>query len=394
MIYLDWAATAPPDQEALRQAQETSIALFGNPSSLHRVGAAARDKLEDCRQELANHTGCLPESIVFTSGGTEANNLVLGSSLKWLKNRSPGKERPSVVVSGIEHASVFQPVQELKQVDVDVAVVAPDNEGYIDTGRIADAITKNTKLVAVMTVNNETGAIQRIDDIAAVLRDHEKKTGHPVILHTDGVQALGKIPLNIAGADTASFSAHKIGGPKGAGALLVRNDGFLEPLYRGGGQERGLRPGTEALYGSVGFTAAVKTCLAKLDSNLEKAKDQMSRLITELRSIGAAIIPEVRSNGDNFSPYILKVAFPPVPGEVLTRVLSEKGICVSTGSACSSRSFHKHRVLKQMGISDDVAASSIRISQGSATSDDDLSGLVEALKKELPSLMRIAGGRR
>ncbi len=388
-IYLDWAATVPPDIEVLEQVKEMSAAHFGNPSSIHRAGREAEKILNESRRILSSALGCLAEEILFTSGGTESNNMVLFSLIR----RGSGKK---VILSGIEHASVYQPAMSLTNFGYTVKIIKADNSGLLDPARIEVELDKQTALVAVMLVNNETGNIQPVSDIAEVLKSFYRRTGIRIPLHTDAVQGFCKIPFNPVslGVDSASLSAHKIGGPRGVGALFVRKGSSYPFLYTGGGQEHGQRPGTENLPGIYGFALAAEKKIKNIESDLKSVTELTGALISEIEGIkGAIILPQCRRNKINtaFSPYILKVAFPPIPGEVLVRVLEEEGFLISTGSACSSKKKRRFRVLGQMGISDTLAFSAVRISLGRDTGHENLSRFAKVLKEKIPGLMKIAG---
>jgi cysteine desulfurase len=387
-LYLDWAATAPPDHEIVNKVKEISLKFFANPSSIHRAGREAEDLLNDARKRFAVVLRCESDEIIFTAGGTEANNMVAYSMLQ----RRAGKK---IISSGIEHASMYEPLKMLEQFGFKVKHVRAGANGFIDPESIRQMLDDKTALVVLMLVNNETGSLQPVRDVAEMLQSFARSRGSRPLLHTDAVQALGKIPLNLEelGVDSASFSAHKIGGPRGAGALFVRKNSFSNFLYRGGGQESGMRPGTENIAAICGLAMAAEKIKKTLDPELERSGNMMQYLITELKTIKQArIIPESRGikNIHRFSPCILNVAFPPVPGEVLVRVLDEGGIYVSTGSACSSRKKDRFRIHDNMGIPPAISKSAVRISTGTGTQLSDLTKLIEVLKAEVPRLLKIA----
>jgi len=391
-IYLDWAATSPPDPDVLREVEETAVRQYGNPSSPHPEGLEAHECLERKRSELAQSLGCGREELYFTSGGTESNNLALSSVLS---ARLEGRGRPpAVVLSGVEHPSLFAPAARFRTFGIPVTFVPAGADGAVDPARVAEELTPDTRLVSVMALNNETGAVQPVEEIARSVRDFAARTGRRIHFHTDAVQAFGKIEMDLAGlgVDSASLSAHKIRGPRGIGALFLSRKARLNPLVLGGEQERTVRPGTENLPGIAGFSVAARKAVEGLEQRLEKARNIMSRLIRELSRIqGAVILPQERiEHPQAYSPYILAAAFPPIPGEVLVRVLGERGICVSTGSACSSSKKDRDRVLRNMGISAATAFSAIRISTGGATTDEHCARLIESLRAEVPPLMKIA----
>jgi cysteine desulfurase len=257
---------------------------------------------------------------------------------------------------------------------------------------VLGAVDRNTSLVALMLVNNETGALQPVAEVARGLAALERSGGRRVLLHTDAVQAFGKVPFQPAelGVDTAAISAHKIGGPRGVGALYVRGPGTREFLNAGGGQEAGRRPGTENLAGAWALAEAGQRAAASLEERSRRARARMDSLITGLRSLaGCRILPEGRGAGlpeEHFSPYILSAAFPPVPGEVLVRVMESEGYLLSTGAACSSRKIERTRVLESSGVPRELAACSVRISIGPQTTEAEVEGLLSALRRRLPGL--------
>jgi cysteine desulfurase len=393
MIYLDWAATAPPDSTVLQRVHETAMRFYANPSSIHRLGEEAATELKKAREEMAGCLSCSPDELFFTSGGSESNNLVISSALNSTRIRC--SEVPKIIISGIEHDSVYAPAKNLTQWGITVRAVEASDEGIIDPSRIERELDPSTRIVSLMLVSNETGAVQPVSQIARIAKDYGEKAGRPILIHTDAVQAFGKIPLSISelGVDAASLSAHKIRGPRGVGALYLRKGARLDPIYSGGGQESGFRPGTENLPGIAGFSLASMRSADHLEVSYRKASKLMSSLIRELSAISAIkLIPPEREGAEEgrYSPYILKIAVPPIPGEVLVRALGERGIVLSTGSACSSRKKDRNRVLRSMGVSSRDAFSSVRISIGPSTAENELDRFVETLKSEIPPLLRIA----
>jgi cysteine desulfurase len=389
-IYLDWAATAPPDPRIQAQVQRIAVQLYANPSALHSPGREAEKTLSDCRHRMAGLLGCQPAELLFTSGATEANNMVLFSLLHKRRDRR-------ILIGGVEHASVYEPAQTLKRMGFQVAQVAADNTGRIDPERIHGALDERTVAVAVMLVNNETGRIQPIREIAGVLREYQERKGKKVLLHTDAVQALGKIPFNLRllDVDSAALSAHKIGGPRGTGALYVRQGRIQQFLFSGGGQEYGQRPGTENLPGIYGFVLAAEKSVGAVEENNRRASAAMATLLGELEGIpGVSVNPAGRpaQGSGEYSPYILNLSIPPIPGEVLVRVLEEEGFIVSTGSACSSRKKDRFRVLENMGVSRRSASSALRVSTGPGVDGAQLSALAAAIRRRVPELLKAVPG--
>ena len=275
--------------------------------------------------------------------------------------------------------------------------VGPDT-GRVDPRALEEALRgAPPAMVALMRVNNETGAIQPLEQAAAAVRAAGRESGRKIHLHTDAVQALGKIPFRPAelGVDSAAFSAHKIGGPRGVGALYLAGGSRLRPLYVGGGQEGGMRPGTENLPAIWGFVLAAEKRLRQAEEEGRRARGIMDWLTAELARLEPAVlVPRRRAEEpQSFSPWILFASFPPIPGEVLVRVLEGRGVLVSTGSACSSRRKDRFRVAEAMGLPRQVALSTVRISLGYGTRPEEAERLVEALREELPGLLKVARGR-
>ena len=379
--YFDWAATAIPD------LSDPRIHAFGNPSSLHYEGRYARALLEDARTRCAVVLGLEPQHLYFTSGGTESNALVLHSLA--LRRPSPG-----ILFSAVEHPSVRENCLILERLGKRIAPIGVEQDGRVSLGRLEKALEKMEKIekggkkteprfVAIMGVNNETGAVMDLPSLVKLIRS---RGGAPIHIHSDLVQGVGKIPLDIAALDldSAAISAHKLGGPRGMGLLYLRKP--LEPLYTGGGQERGIRPGTESLTGALALASCLEARAGpqQLAAEYEKATRRFIQLIHDLRTLpGCFLIPQDRREADpRFSPYILQAGFKGIPGEVMVRALDERGCAVSTGSACSAA--HADRpVLTAMGLDKQARQEGIRISQGWSTTPEDIASLLEAIREVL-----------
>jgi cysteine desulfurase len=390
-VYLDWAATAPADPFAVQILQETALRYYGNPSSPHEPGSQAEKILEQARSILAQNLECLPQELYFTSGATEANNMMVFSLLKQALTLKKDFPSYSVVLSGIEHASLWQPVLTLQKWGFKVKVVNPNSRGIIDPDALDSALDKGTVMVAVMLVNNESGALQPVGELTKRVRSFSQKNGRKIIFHSDIVQAVGKIPLSLTklGIDSASLSAHKLGALKGTGALFLSNDLRWEFLYQGGDQEKGSRPGTQNVAASYSFARLVEKQNRELEKNLRHAEQMMDLLLQGINQIPqAVIIPEGRADreGKDFSPYILTLAFPPLPGEVVVRMLNDHHIFISTGSACHSRKQERTRVMESMGLSRERALQVVRLSMGPTTSPDDIAYFIAVIKRELSKL--------
>ncbi|HXP29973.1 MAG TPA: cysteine desulfurase family protein [Stellaceae bacterium] len=352
--YLDWNATAPLRAEVADAIAE-SLRRCGNPSSVHRWGRAARQALEAARRDVAALCGAAPDAVVFTSGGTEANQL----ALKGLPERR-------LIVSAIEHDSV-----RLARPDAAVLPALPDGRADLVALDAWLAAAARPALVSLMLANNETGAIQPVAEAARIAH------AHGALLHCDAVQAAGKLPLDFrrSGADLLTLSAHKIGGPQGVGALVASPDLPLAPLWSGGGQERGRRAGTENLPGIIGFGAAARCALAGIDAY---AKLAVLRDAAERRLL--AIAPGARSFAAT-APRLantLCIAMPSIPAATQVMALDLAGVMVSAGSACSSGKLRRSHVLEAMGVAPDDSDCAIRVSLGWSSTERDIDHLVEA----------------
>jgi len=388
MTYLDWASTSPPNAAILEEAAHLATSAYGNPSSAHNLGAEARNRLEEARLRFATAIGAQKSGrVVFTGGGSEADALPLLALLRQaLSARRDGSIKAlHLVTTEIEHAAVYEEALLLKTLGIDLGLVKAESDGRVDPLKIAAAVNKDSALVSVMAVNNETGAVQDIAGIvAAVARASADLGRRPPRIHVDAVQALGKVDFDPAALEisSAAFSAHKIGGPRGAGALWIA--GSFEPLAVGGGQEGGYRPGTESLQSAWAFSRAAEEARAGLAEHRSRARVLETRLIAGLSGqIGAAILPLGRTGGDErYSPFILSAAFPGLSGEVFVRALSDEGLALSTGSACSSNLRKKgRRVLAAMGLDEELAFSSIRISTGPTTSESEIDRFLEVAER-------------
>lgn len=394
-IYLDWAAAAPVLPVAAQAASHITEEFFGNPSSIHQEGRLAKERLEAARSLLADCLAAERSEVYFTSSATEANQIVLASALAKFLSSPRQSKRPRIIISEIEHASLWEATMALKRFGFEIMTLRPGADGIVGLERLGDLLNEETVLVGLMLVNNETGAIQPIADCAQLIKDFSHTSGRKIHFHCDAVQAFGRLYLSFAelGVDSLAVSAHKLGGLRGAGALILKKRVHLLPLFRGGGQESGLRSGTENLASIVAFSEAACLRLKNLESSLAKAHFLMQELVTKLMKISDVyLIPQARAEAkaDLFSPYILTVATPPIPGEVLQRHLDEAGIAVSTGSACRTNKSQKNRVLEAMGLEAQLAGSAIRLSIGPETTNEELDIFLEVLTDLLPYLKKIS----
>jgi cysteine desulfurase len=372
-IYFDHNATTPVAPEVLEAVSVCLGQVYGNASSIHYFGQLAKQRLEAARRQVAALIGCAPTELVFTSGGTEANNIaVLG-----VVRAASGPKH--VISSAIEHPAVLGPCAQLEREGVQVTRVRVGPGGIVDPGDVRNALRAETALISIMHANNELGTVQPIGEIARIAR----QAGVP--LHVDGVQALGKIPVDVRelGADLYSMSAHKLYAPKGCGALYIRKGIKLAGIAFGGHHERDRRPGTENIPGIVGFGAA-----AELASN----RFMDGALRDRLEDAVLHRIPGTAVNGNRHSrtPNTTNIQFDAIDGEAMVIALDLRGFAVSTGSACSSGAITPSHVLTAIGLSADRARSSIRFSLGHSNTVEQVDQLVEALEASVAHLRRIS----
>lgn len=374
-IYLDNAATTRPAPVVLEMLRELAGALTGNASSLHSPGVLASRHIERARQTIADTLSCRPDELIFTSGGTEANNLALkGAAL------AAGTRGNHIITTEIEHPSVYQTAAFLARHGFEVTFLPVNSAGVVDPRQVEEAMGDATILVSVMHANNETGAVQPIADVGALCRRRR------VLFHVDACQTFAKIPINPdeQGLDLVTINAHKLHGPRCVGALYVRSGVELEPLLHGGGQERGLRSGTYNSEGIAAFGAAVQAC-GVVDA--QKMRDLSRGFLARIRRE----IPDVTLNGpeENRLGNIINVSFAGIDGKALFNRLNRRGIIVSTGSACFSTKKTASRVLLAMGLTEKRAHEAVRFSLCRDTTQeeldkvvDNLIGIVEEVRKE------------
>ncbi|MDR0473362.1 MAG: aminotransferase class V-fold PLP-dependent enzyme [Treponema sp.] len=376
-FYFDWAATAVPSTVDDGVFIDKG-GVFGTPSSRHLEGRAAQASLEEARSRCAAVLGVLPETLYFTSGGTESNALVLFSLLL-------RPQKVKLLYSAVEHPSVRENCLALERFGISLAQIRVEQDGRVSRETLAAALEKHpdARFVSIMAVNNETGSFMDMQSLSPLIRS---RAGAPIHFHSDLVQAAGKIPLDIKGwdIDSASISAHKIGGPMGTGLLYLKKP--VQTLYSGGGQEGKIRPGTENLAGALHMAKSLEKYArpGAQEAFFNEASSRMKFLISGLKKNKRSIlIPETREEGDpRFSPWILQARFKGVPGEVMVRALDSEGFAVSTGSACSSSS-QERPVLSALGLDNTARLEGIRISQGWSTSLSDIEALLEAIEKVL-----------
>jgi cysteine desulfurase len=380
-VYADHAATTRPAPEVLAAMGPWLDEGFGNPSSVHRRGEAAREAVEEARARVGALLGALPEEIVFTASGSEANNLALKGALYAPGAGPGGRARRRLVVSAIEHPSVLETARHLESRGFPLTIVPVEPDGVLDPARLERALGDDVALVSVMWVNNEVGTLQPVGAIAAAAH------AAGALVHCDAVQAAGKLPLAVgeAGVDLLSLAGHKFGGPPGAAALYVRRRLRLVSLVHGGQQERARRAGTENVPALVGLGVAAERAARRLAAG---EPGRLGALGERLRAGLAAACPDARLNGDPLRrlPTILNVCFRGADGEAILHELDRQGVSVSTGSACSAAQPGPSHVLTAMGLRPEEAHASVRFSLGEGNDERDVEWILEAVPAALARL--------
>ena len=369
-IYVDNAATTKTSRTAIEAMLPYMDKIYGNPSSLHSVGQAAADALRKAREEAAEVLGCEPNEITFTSGGSEADNQALVSAAAI----GARKGKKHIISTAFEHHAILHTLKKLEKEGFEVTLLDVHDNGMVSAQQVADAIREDTCLVSVMYANNEIGSIQPIAEIGAVCKEKG------VIFHTDAVQAVGHVHINVKeeNIDMLSLSAHKFHGPKGVGLLYARKGVRLTNIIEGGAQERGKRAGTENIPGIVGMVAALKEANANIDANAEKVSALRDRLIEGLEKI-----PHSALNGDRTKrlPGNVSFCFEGIEGESLLLLLDAKGICASSGSACTSGSLDPSHVLLAIGRPHEVAHGSLRLTLSEENTQEEVDYIIEETTK-------------
>ncbi|MCU0625442.1 MAG: cysteine desulfurase [Gemmatimonadaceae bacterium] len=380
-IYLDHAATTPVREEVLAAMTPYFSVRFGNPSSSHRVGREARAAFDEARERIAACLGAHADEIVFTSGGTESDNLAILGTWRVLRTRG----RDVVVTAPTEHKAVLEVAHHVADEGGTERLLDVDDEGRVRPEALDAALDARVAVCAVMWINNETGVVQ---DVPAIT---ERVKAAGALMHTDAVQAFGKLPIDLRTlpVDLLAMSGHKLGGPKGIGALFVRRGTPLAPLLHGGAQDRGRRPGTENVAAAIGLAVAAERALAERAhewARLEALRDALQR--TVLARVPDAV---VHSAGAPRAPHILNLSVPGTDSESLLMALDLAGICASGGSACQSGSVGTSHVLAAMGVSRELAAGAVRLSLGALTTDDDVTRVGEVFPALVEKARRLAG---
>ena len=378
-IYVDNAATTAMSDTAIAAMARYYKEVYGNPSSLHTVGQIAKEALVRARAEIAACIGAKPNEIYFTSGGSEADNQAIRSAA--YGGLAKGKKH--IISTAFEHHAVLHTLKKLEKEGFEVTYLNVHSHGNITAGEVEAAIRPDTALVTVMYANNEVGSVLPVSEIGEVCRAHK------VIFHTDAVQAVGHIPVNVIGdnVDMLSCSAHKFHGPKGVGFLYCRTGVALKNLIEGGAQERNRRAGTENLAGISGMAAALKEAVANLEKNMKREAALRDRLIA-----GLTKVEHSRLNGDrvNRLPNNVNICFEGVEGESLLLLLDAKGICASSGSACTSGSLDPSHVLLALGLPHEVAHGSLRLSLSEYNTEDEVDFIIEEVPKVVEYLRSIS----
>ena len=377
MIYLDNAASTQIHEDVLDTMLPYLKEQYGNASSIHRYGRMAHKSIEKARKQIAFLINAEPSEILITSGGTESNNTVLkGITMKNISNK--------IVTSSIEHDAILEPCKKLSQNGLEIEYLPVNKFGMVDSSELQSCISEDTCLVSIMFGNNEVGTVQKISEISQIC--HEKK----ILFHTDAVQAIGKMPVDVKelGIDLLSISSHKLHGPKGIGALYIKNGIHIDPVILGGGQEHGLRSGTENVANIVGFGKACEIAKNNLSENMAYVTKLRDRLIEKVLHE----IPEVTLNGDPKSrlPNNAHFTFLGVNGEDLIIKLDEYGIAASTGSACSVNTQRASHVLQAMGFSHEQITGSLRLTLGIFNTEKEIEETVDSLKKIVEELRSVS----
>lgn len=377
--YLDNSATTRCSEGAAAIVMKVMREDFGNPSSMHTKGVEAEHYIREAKDFFARNLKVDEKEIYFTSGGTESNNLALIGSA--MANKRSGNH---LITTSVEHASVDNPMKYLEEQGFEVTYLPVDQDGIVSLEALKEALRPETILVSVMYVNNEVGAVQPVDEIAKLVKDYDSK----IIFHVDAIQAYGKYRIwpQKEGIDLLSVSGHKIHGPKGTGILYVNSKLKIHPMILGGGQQKGMRSGTENVPGIAGLAEAAKECYENLDEKIDRLYALKERFVKQIEELD-----DVKVNGRtgrDSAPHIVSVSFRDVRSEVLLHALEEKGIYVSAGSACSSNKPAVSHTLKSMGVEKDLLGSTIRFSFCFETTEEETDYCVRELRELLPMLRR------
>ncbi len=379
MIYMDHSATSPVDPEVFEAMKPFFVDNFGNASTLYSLGRDARKAMEAAREQVASLIGAKPEEVIFTSGGTESDNIAIKGTAYRLKNKGN-----HIITSAIEHPAVRETCKYLEKNGFEVTYLPVYEEGIVRVSDLEDAITDKTILITIMHANNEIGTIQPIAEIGKIARENK------IYFHTDAVQTVGKIPVNVEemNVDMLSLSAHKVYGPKGIGALYVKKGVRLEPIIHGGGHEKGLRPGTENVSGIVGLGKACELAEKNLLEDTKYITNLRDKLIDGiLNSIEQSYLDGHRTKR---LPNNVNLRFTGIEGESLVLHLDSKGVAASTGSACSSKSLEPSHVLIALGLEHVEAHGSLRLTLGKENTEEEVDYVITAVKEVVETLRKLS----
>ena len=376
MLYFDHSATTPIHPDVLSLINGLNQDIYGNPSSIHAAGRKAKHVIETARKQIAAAINCTSKEIIFTGGGSEANNLVLWNMIY--------RNRKHVITSAIEHPAILAVLRQLEHLAITHTIVPVNKYGCVNPEDIDSAIKDDTGLITIMLANNEVGTVEPLQDIAKIAKKHN------VLFHSDGVQVLGKLPIDVQelGVDMMSFSAHKFYGPKGVGALYIKERIVMKPLIAGGSQEKSLRAGTENVGGIAGLG-----CAAELVTNsLSDVGRTLTALETQFKTKFNEQHTNIIYNGfeDNHLPGLISLTIPGIASDLLLIHLDNEDIAVSSGSACSAGTISPSPVLKAMGISDKQNLETIRISAGRDNTSTEVDQLIEAMTHAIATIRRNA----
>lgn len=379
MIYLDNCATTKPRSEVVEAMMKVLTDNFGNPSSLHSLGLDAEKMREESRKSIAKIINASAKEIYFTSGGTEDNNIAIHGLIK--KNKRFGNK---IIMSCIEHASIRDQINSYKDKGYDIVEISVDRNGNLNEDELINQIDDKTIVLSLQHVNNELGTINNVAEIIKKAKSKNKN----LLVHVDGVQAFGKIPVDVKeiNCDTYSMSGHKVYGPKGIGALYIKNSLSIDSLVIGGGQEKGLRSGTENMPGIVGFGVAAKILYERFDEETKHAEDIKEYLISEIEN---NFTDFEFNQPNNSSPYVVSVSFADIRAEVLLHYLEQDEIYISTASACTSNGTHKSHVLQSIGLSPKLAEGTIRICTSKDINKEDIDIFIKKLKEYVEDIRLI-----
>ena len=369
MLYFDHSATTPIDQDVQSLMYELNHSIYGNPSSTYDLGRKAKNVIEIARRQFADSINCEPKEVIFTGGGSEANNIILWNVIH--------QKRKHVITSSIEHPAVLLVLKELEKLGVKHTIISVDKNGCINPEDIKKNIISDTGLISIMMANNEVGVLEPIKDIANIAKEYD------ILFHSDAIQVLGKLPVDVKklNVDMMSFSAHKFYGPKGVGALFIKNGVTIKPIIIGGSQEKNMRAGTENVSGIAGLGLAAEIAKNTANENCSYLLELENHFINRITEKNNDII--FNGYDKNHLPGLINLTIPNISSDLLLIHLDKKGIAISNGSACSSGTISPSPVLKAMGISDKKNLESIRISFGKHNTIDEVNILVESIQSSI-----------